>query len=430
MSLQKVCLILVILLSTISLASADGMIHVYDPDMQFLKLQKENRQLCVVNYENGFENMVLAVDVYNLDKKAVWIFPIPATPNNVTVDLIDGFPEFHGYDVKKRVDEKISIVFNAMRLSQIYTIPFVMFGMFSMSKSMEEVIIHKHVEKMGLTVELVTTENGSTLYDYLINKGLNLPANSKSILDDYVGKNYSFVISWISDFERFERESVIGVYVAFPTNKIYFPLKPTSVYDELEIPILIYVIGYVTPKLYPEIEKDVQVNYFVQSHYSVPDQLSHLFNGKTKIKDLKYTKIKIYTPSKNLVEDLWIDCSILIDVVLAEFVNNSAWVWGTMLFVLSSCLASMFAGTIVFRKDNPDRKKFALFGLWNFLSLIGFAFMTMFLKTKKLEPELEKLLESHAVVIWDDRKILFVFLFSVFFVILTLIFEVVLHYIF
>jgi len=441
-------LVTVILLSFafVSPVSADGIIHIYDPDMMSWGLQNEDQQLCAINYENGLENMILSIDVSDLHgEKAVWIFPVPAKPDKTVIDIIKGFPRLWGYDVKEKTDDTISGAFSVMRLSQVYTFPFMLFFYMGMSKvgvGIEEgITIHEHIEEMGLTTELITAEDGNTFYNYLTNKGLNLPADSKSILDGYIGEEFSFVISWISDIEKFKQESAtrdrygriintIGVSITFPTDKIYFPLKPTSVYGSQKIPILIYVMGHVTPELYLEIKKDAQVNYFVQRYYIVPKELSSFFNSKTIIEDLKYTKIKINTPSKYLTEDLWIKDSPPANIVLADFINRSVWIWGIIFFILSSCLASMFAGIITFRKDKPDKKKFALFGLWNFLTLIGFAIASIFLRTKKLKPEVEQQLKSQGITVWDSRKILFVILFTVFFLIITFVLQILLQSIF
>ncbi len=305
---SKISLVLVLFILSsfvfIPPVSADGGMVIYDPDMFRWELQDMNQQLCAINYENGFENMLLSVDVSDLHgEKAVWIFPVPAKPDKTVIDIIKGFPRLWGYDVKEKTDDTISDAFSVMRLSQVYTFP-VFYQLSMMSGIKEGITIHEHIEKMGLTTELVTAKDGNAFYNYLTNKDLELPSDLKSILDGYIGEEYSFVISWISGVEKFKQESairdrysriinVVGVSITFPTDKIYFPLKPTSVYESQKIPILIYVMGHVTPELYPEIEKGSQVNYFVQRYYNVPNELSSFFNGKRRIEDLKYTKIKI-----------------------------------------------------------------------------------------------------------------------------------------
>ena len=481
-------------------ASADGGMVIYDPIVSSWDLKDIDQQVCAINYENGIENMILSINVENLDgEKAVWIFPVPAKPDKIVIDIIKDFPTFWGYNVKDEANEKFSSALLLMQLSQIYPFPFFIGGnIFFRSMSMGRdagigyplsteggltigvsggVRIYEHVEKMGLTTELITSEKGDALYDYLKEKELEIPPSFKSILEEYIGQDYSFVISWIPDIEEFkkgqeqayfmemvekwgnpneiislieysinraktekeefetEKEKFertlkrfnylldryeiiknpegdwenwdeysepikkefkryleyfmdnkysIGLYITFPTDEIYFPLKLTGVYEDLEIPILICVMGYITPELYPEIKdtalagishytktKERQVNYFFGKNYHVPEELSSFFNDQTEIENFEYTVIKINKPSKYLTEDLWMKNSVPFSVTLANFISKYTLILGIILFIFISCLASLFSGMIIFRKDKPSKKKFILFGLWNFLTLMG-----------------------------------------------------------
>lgn len=422
---SKIALVLVLfvllLLFSTSSVSADGALvnRIHDVDMFYWELQDMDQQFCAVNYEDGFENMLLAVDVGDLQgDKAVWIFPVPANPNDTTIDVIKGFPILYGYDVKRRADDIIYGAFALSASSQVWTAPF--FGLFVFGMGAggvdrgvgEGITVHEHIEKMGLITELITAEEESAFYSYLTDKGLELPSNLKSILHEYIGQEYSFVVSWIPDVEKFN-QSNIGVFITFPTDKIYFPLKPTSVYESQEIPIIVYVMGHVTPELYPEITTGgTEVNYFVENYYNVPDNLSSFFNGKTSIRDLKYTKIKINAQSKSLKEDLWIQNSTPSGVALADFMSGNGWVCGIIVWItflaLNSCLASLLSGMLVFRKDKPSMKKFALLGISNFLTLAGFAIASFLLKIDtrftKAEETIQKKSEFREVI----KKVLLV----------------------
>jgi len=442
-------LILFLIIASSHCAYADGMLLIY-PYMDDWVLAKENQQFAAINYENGIQKMILAIDAELRGKKAVWIFPVPANPEDIAIDVIKGFPMFRGYEVKIEANEKIRETFSIMRLSQLYTIPFIFFKQYEPipligdvfykvypTKALEDVTVYEHIEKMGLTAELIGAKSGDSLYNYLINKSLNLPEDSKAILNEYVGKDYSFVVSWISDVEKFLEESevrdrygriknIIGISISFPTDKIYFPLKPTSVYGSTRIPILIYVVGYVMPDFYPKILNYTKVNYIIQSYYYTPYELAFFFNEKTEIKNLRYTRIKIEAPSKYFNEDLWIKDSSPLDILLVDFIITSALIWGIIFFVLSSCLASILSGMIIFRKEQISKKKFALLGLSNFLTIIGFLIATIFLKTKRLDPKLEKRLKSEGIIIWDYRKILFIILFTILFLVITFLFQIIL----
>jgi len=252
--------------------------------------------------------------------------------------------------------------------------------------------------------------------NYLKEKGLELPLESRIIIKDYIGEKYSFVVSYISDIEKYKSEAKtsgykgynkavpLGVVVNFPTEEIYFPLKLTKVYGALEIPILVYVEEYVSPKLYKQIKKETEVTYYKQNSFYVTNELKKFFDGKNRIKDMKYTKIKIDTKSDNFDEDLWIKNSTPLSVAIKDKVLNYLWVLGIFLFILCSMIASLFAGKVIFRKHPLSNIKLMLFGLWNCLTLVGFLIALTYMKK-------------------DSRKIGFFFLFYLFFFILVLSFS-------
>ena len=473
MSLKTTLILLFCFLFFSSYAFADGGVFYYDYDTSSWNLQDMDGQACAINYENGLENMILSVNVNNLQgEKAVWIFPVPSKPEDTKIDIVKEFPKFHGYDVEMRANKEISDTFDLMKISQIFNLNSFYFfnkfiiltqtlGLKSASDLDKEIQIHSHIEKTGIITELVTAKNISSLSNYLSKRELQLPDDFDLILDEYIGRDYSFVISWISDVEEFKksqpiaymkevleekntieeikntledfinktetketiifqmaldnindelrnyelytypriknkkneliikirmRDSIIRynnalfnykyairTYLSFPTDKIYFPLKTTSIYGDKEIPMLVYVINYVEPEFYKEIKEYAKVNYFLQKEYEVPNKLKFFFNDKNTIKNLKYTKIKINSPSLYLIDDLWINDSTSTKIILKEYISKYAWFLGIILFILCSCLASMISGMVIFRKDQPDKKKFALFGMFNFLTLIGFA---------------------------------------------------------
>ncbi len=450
--------------------------------------------------------MILTVDTAEelRGEKAVWIFPVPAEPEKSTINLLKGFPNLHGYDVEEEAKETVSETFMVMRLTQIYTFP-----LFIVSKSSgmllgastwgnDGVTVHQRIEKMGLTTELISAADSQSFSDYLARKDLELPGEFKSILDEYIGKEYSFVITWISDTEKFRQQNpityiqslveegkiseaksflnslpyedgsetgriyerikellndtrldgrmisadisyyirfsrmdfvstkgnTIGVFIRFPTEKIYYPLKPTSVYGDTKIPTVIYVMGHVTPELYPEIKtmgirlspktKEKQVNYFVERHYDVPDELSLFFNHKTRIENLKYTKIKIDTPSKYLTRDLWIKDTPPLKLRIVDFVTKFPFWCGLFFFIVCSCLASLLAGIVLFRDTNISKRKFALLGLFNILTLFGFGTASYFLRTKEASKEVKDYISKNGISAFENPAKKYYFTLSVF----------------
>jgi hypothetical protein len=405
---RTICLLIAFSLSLAVLAPpvlADGGLWVRPEEVSDWELHQEDQQLCAIYYDNGYQNMILTVGLSQLEgEKAIWIFPVPAEPDETVIDIIKGFPSLTGDDVLEEAEEAVANAFNYMRITQPYYgavwFPFFYLGTYyaglaGKAAEHDGLTVHERIEKMGLTTELVTAESADALYDYLSAKDVDLPASSKAVLDEYIGQRYSFVVSWISDVEEFKSSPVtypvesyqrygtpyfdvgvsryvLGVSITFPTEKIFYPLKPTSVYGSTRIPTVIYVLSLATPEFYPEIEKDAQVNYFYSRYYNVPDYLDPFFNGQSSISDLYFTKIRLNPPSKYLTDDLWIMNSAPAYVAAAQFLHGSSGYWGFVMLIFISCLSSMLVGWKMFRYHEPQLRNFALLGLANCTSLIGF----------------------------------------------------------
>jgi hypothetical protein len=410
--MEKIANLFFILLLTLpTLITADGCIHIEDPELHGWRLQEEKQQLCAINYKEGYQKMILSVDFSGIEgqQRGVWLLPVPASPDETVIDLVKGFPNLWGTDVNREVDKVIYNIFSLSRLSQIYTFPEFLFTLFfsnigsarnylgreGLGGTIDGVTIHEHIEKYGVTAELVSTTNGEALYRHLGNKGLEFPQETKNIIDEYVGDDYSFVLAWFSGDDLINIDQYGGYYykddftdsvslsLKFPTDKIYYPLKPTSVYGSKEVPALIYVMDHITPNLYGAIKTDTEVTYFIDNIYSPSDELSDFFYGQQKIQNLRYTKIKISAPSKYLSEDLWIENKSPNKIKMAVSIIENPISLGIIIFLLISILASLISGLLVFRKYEPSWIKFGLFGLFNSLTIIGFGIASHLLKIDK-----------------------------------------------
>ncbi|MEM0475869.1 MAG: hypothetical protein QW343_03680 [Candidatus Norongarragalinales archaeon] len=80
-------------------ASADGFGLIHDPDMELWSLMSERKQYAAINYVDGVEKMILVVNAELSGDKAVWLFPVPASPDKVEIDVVTGFPQLRGRDI-------------------------------------------------------------------------------------------------------------------------------------------------------------------------------------------------------------------------------------------------------------------------------------------------------------------------------------------
>jgi len=202
----------------------------------------------------------------------------------------------------------------------------------------------------------------------------------KKILIDYINKDYSFVVSYISNLEKFkEINHQLGVYVTFPTPQIFFPLKPTSIYGNEIIPITIYVNNYVKPEIFELISWNTKTSYNFNNEIKFDEELNDFFFNKNINNKLRYTKINIISPSNHLADDLWINQSGPKPYIF-QFLIDYYYICAIFIWLIISCISSLLAADIAFNDTQFNKKLFFKFGAFNLLSLLGMIIMSYVLR--------------------------------------------------
>lgn len=229
----------------------------------------QNRQRAFINYQNGIEKLIIGVDIEKEAEEVFWIIPIPSKPYEIKIDILSSLPCFYGEEVITKAKGSFRPIGSAISYPVVLPILLVTMGGARAGPgariSGDSVLVTAHLEKAGMIAEVLSAETDQALYDYLSEKGLKLERGAISIFNQYIGKDYSFVVSWISSGEPQQLISgERGIYIIFPTSEIYYPLLPTSAYGEKVIPITIRILGYVKPKLYSEIRPYLKTEYFTK----------------------------------------------------------------------------------------------------------------------------------------------------------------------
>lgn len=90
--------IIFFLLLILPISFADGMVHYLEEFETIWRPLDVNRQYCAMNYQDGFEKMILTISVNDIyGSKAVWLFPVPAEPDDIVIDILKEFPRFYYY---------------------------------------------------------------------------------------------------------------------------------------------------------------------------------------------------------------------------------------------------------------------------------------------------------------------------------------------
>lgn len=229
--MKKLPAVVVLCACLASAAFADGMAFFKDPGLREWSLLGENAQSALIHYYKGREALLLAIDLEReiAGGAAVWLFPVPCRPEAVKIDILSGESRFKGEDIVTGL--RSAVYSAAVGSASLSTFPLSVFGL-SMPMSRipsgerrwlaadedgepfeyPDVEIHARIDKMGLTTELVTARTADALTRHLAERGLDLPRGSSVFLESYIGKDYSFVIS----FKSAPVPAKVDVRVPFP----------------------------------------------------------------------------------------------------------------------------------------------------------------------------------------------------------------------
>jgi len=212
---------------------ADGIMMRPDPYSDRWDYSNESNQQAFINYDKGLQKMIISVGFEGENSNGiVWLFPVPSDPNKVVIDVVKSLLQLSGEEISKKAKSNLDDVTKFLQMTQIYTIPFISFygNLGTIGKGLDnslrapqdfvrnikqDVVVYEHLEKEGITSEIITAKTANGLYDYLKSKGLKIESGSIPVLDNYIGKEYSFVASWFNQ----PSQAIVDKYETI-TNKV------------------------------------------------------------------------------------------------------------------------------------------------------------------------------------------------------------------
>ncbi len=374
------------ILNSASLAFADGGVF-KSQDNGFWHLFKEDKQVCFINYKDGIQKMLISVQLNDNfeEKKALWLFPIPAQSNEAKIDILKAAPIFNGHNFEIIIKNKLSECFDWLYYTQIYPIPPIQAHGNALATAQGGFQILYTLTKFGITTELISAKNKQLLTEYLKTHKITFPEKFNKLLDEYIEKDYIFVISWLSNSDEYKKSKTfpIEVFITFKTSKMFFPLKLTSIYENLKIPIIIYIVNFVSPDLFESIISKTKIEHFFLFEYMPPNDLLDFFFNINKIKDFKYTKISIDSPANDFNQDLWISNQEPPRITLLTKLYNNTNAFIIFLVILISAISSLISSILIFHSHKPNYMFFLFLGASNLFSILGLIVFTYSININK-----------------------------------------------
>lgn len=363
-----------------------------------MALQYEHNQFGEIFYENGYENLFLrgAYDWKGPGNQRIWIIPVPARPEDVNLlDVGNGDIHYRAAELSKGSSERSGQATGSAAIYALFpisapAIPVMYFqGLSSYRLQGEDSLQnYRSFDSEGITNDLVSAKKPEDFDRYLSDRNISLPQESRTLLDEYRGKEYTFIITSINNVSAFREKynsEYIGIMVRFPAERIYFPLKPTRAYGSQSVVINLNANGYVRPHLPEDVRADPgggerfsRVTYYTKPAFRPVKEFLPLFNDHAELRPFRYTHVMITGSADLLTDDLLMD-SDAPEIWLPEQVSqDTILLIGTisLIYIILSMLSSLVAGILVFGMDAVRKKTLLVHGLWNCLTLIGFSYAT------------------------------------------------------
>ncbi len=369
--------------------------------------QRENSQYAVINYANGQEKMFITVNFnWEESNKSAWVLPVPSDAENVKIDIPYGLLEFNGRDFVSKAKENLEEYYFCSLYSYLFSFvaptPITINILYMMTTTIGPpgiggIEIHEHLEKHGLTAEVISATEGLGIYNYLVDNGLDISEGIVPQLDKYVNMDYSFIVMWLSDSNITTRTPALTL--EFPTNKIYYPLMLTSIYGNDVIPTEVIVVGHVTPTVFEDIKPYCDVTYYDQANYddtyagvemeNFDHRTSWALNNFTydiqKNWDGAFTHIILHAPSNTYTRDLWMEARAPDKIDHAKSINNyftraSFFVFYVFFFLTFSLLFGLLLGILVFGNKKKEFPYYLIMGIGNSFGIIGLIISTYFIR--------------------------------------------------
>lgn len=430
--------ILIILFLLIpSLVAADGMGFMYryaSPHRKASSLEPMavDEQRAVIAHKNGVQRMFIAINLKNppsskdSSRAGVWIFPVLGTPDRADVEVTSFIPELKGRDVEQAAKRAMHDALWCLTASQPHFFAFrwggrwAMFsgmsriymglgGMTGRAREVEGVTTYKRVDRWGIHAEIITADSVDRLADYLRHHGVTVDTKQLHPFADYLSEEYVLVVAWISSYDalmkRFPQhrgKKITGqptLYVEFPTDRPFFPMKPTSGYGKNTMRVSLYLLGFQklsTPSRMTAEQRAIapRMRFFAggrkafdRGYRSFVERLqkdSETRSDKKESEEMRkavdrfleavpegqilFTKASIEAPAEKFTMDLRFTRSWGVSILHAVTSSTPVMAFVTLLLLVGlSYVSGGMSGRLVYGTWKPWARK----GLWNCLSIVA-----------------------------------------------------------
>jgi hypothetical protein len=362
----------------------------------------QDMQYGIISHDNGIQKMLVTVNFDGEESnKTAWIFPVPSEPENINIGIAGWTPKFRGRDMIKGAKDDLKktsdYIFAPYLLSVVVPYPlsllYFLEPRYKISSTYVGVEVYTRSEEYGMVAEVISANLGTDIYQYLKNKGMDIYEGMITQLDHYVEEDFSFIVTWITNQNLTEVNP--GLLIEFPTEKAFYPLVLSGIYEDEIIPINLIIKGHVTPDIYYEIKDYCHIRYWdfgswnYGENFTISPETDNFTREMFRIWDRKFTSIEIEAPSSAFKQDLVIEEKGPDNLEYVYTIND---IFGRrdrlqtliLIYFFFSLIISFNLGIIILGREMEDMPFFLMMGLANLMGMMGlFIFYSLINKVTK-----------------------------------------------
>lgn len=219
-------------------------------------LLREESQAAFIEWRAGQERLyVSTAGETPPEGGSLWIVPIPGVPGKVKAEPVAVMPRvFEPKPILPLARENLTsgIMLSMMLDTGLLPLVFMSYlgtrtsSVFSSVGSMipaggggppPGITVHEHIEKLGMTLEILSASSTSALDEYLRSKELPFKSADLHTLAPYLKQGHVLICGWAK-----AKLEARAMRIDFPSEGVYFPLRPSQVY-KTPIATTLYVNG-------------------------------------------------------------------------------------------------------------------------------------------------------------------------------------------
>ena len=200
LSISVVVLMIILQLQIFFIPGVKGDGAVIIPESLEFEPEKEQTAIITLTEERygnpdimkKYQRTIISIDINNVKGRgAFWVYPVSGNPDEVYFEILEDFPDIKGYNNKDKDYEESAEGLKWAPLVYHFSsfFPFFKWLYFNVEPhgdvedEASSVIVHKQIDQLGFHSELVSSENGVDVYNYLNEKNLSVDSGMINQLD-------------------------------------------------------------------------------------------------------------------------------------------------------------------------------------------------------------------------------------------------------